>query len=135
MSNKLTREVVYLSESDRPKKVEPLSFFDYSKNFLEPSQTTIEFVEWDIKLLNEYALKYATYLQEFSAEEKGVEFTHCLQNSSRFNFMESTFSVQDSYKITHIGKYKNHETYYDMFKVERGVDTIYFLGKLNSGHY
>ena len=130
MSNKLTREVKYLQESDRPKKVEPLSFFDYSKNFLEPSQTTIEFVEWDIKLLNEYALKYSTYLQEFSAEEKAVEFTFYFGINGR---VENTHTIDDTDIVTFLGKCPTDG---DMFciKSDDGIIRIY-LGKLNSGKF
>ena len=130
MSNKLTREVKYLQESDRPKKVEPLSFFDYSKNFLEPSQTTIEFVEWDIKLLNEYALKYSTYLQEFSAEEVGVEFTHYFNPElGKTNPIREITEYND---VTYIGadRYSG-----DMFCVKENGNILIYSGKLNSGRY
>ena len=130
MSNKLTREVVYLSESDRPKKVEPLSFFDYSKNFLEPSQTTIEFVEWDIKLLNEYALKYATYLQEFSAEEVGVVFTGYLNPIlGKANPLRSVSEFTD---VTYLGK---DSSYGDVFSVKDCKCILIYYGHLHSGKF
>ena len=129
MSNKLTREVIYLKESDRQKKVEPLSFNDYSKEFLEPSQTTSDCVEWNIKLLNEYALKYATYLQEFSAEEKAVEFTE-YHNIGECGI--STCSPLDYDTVEYLGKCQSDG---DMFKaIKRGTFTIYY-GNLNSGCY
>lgn len=128
--SKLTREVRYLSESDRPKKVEPLSFFDYSKNFLEPSQTTIEFVEWDIKLLNEYALKYATYLQEFSAEEVGVVFTGYLNPIlGKANPLRSVSEFTD---VTYLGK---DSSYGDVFSVKDCKCILIYYGHLHSGKF
>lgn len=128
--SKLTREVKYLNESDRPKKVEPLSFFDYSKNFLEPSQTTIEFVEWDIKLLNEYALKYATYLQEFSAEEVGVVFTGYLNPIlGKANPLRSVSEFTD---VTYLGK---DSSYGDVFSVKDCKCILIYYGHLHSGKF
>ena len=128
--SKLTRSVIYLNESDRPKKVEPLSFFDYSKNFLEPSQTTIEFVEWDIKLLNEYALKYATYLQEFSAEEVGVVFTGYLNPIlGKANPLRSVSEFTD---VTYLGK---DSSYGDVFSVKDCQCILIYYGHLHSGKF
>ena len=130
--SKLTREVVYLSESDRPKKVEPLSFFDYSKNFLEPSQTTIEFVEWDIKLLNEYALKYATYLQEFSAEEKAVEFSYFLDTHKGLVNVLNNHPLHSAGTITYLGKCKSLG---DTFSSNDGTYIRFYSGHLHSGKF
>lgn len=128
--SKLTREVKYLNESDRPKKVEPLSFFDYSKNFLEPSQTTIEFVEWDIKLLNEYATKYSTYLQEFSAEEVGVVFTGYLNPIlGKANPLRSVSEFTD---VTYLGK---DSSYGDVFSVKDCKCILIYYGHLHSGKF
>ena len=41
---------------------------------------------WLHKILNEYAPLYATYLQEFSAEEVGVEFTHESYDATKTDF-------------------------------------------------
>ena len=134
MSNKLTREVKYLQESDRPKKVEPLSFFDYSKNFLEPSQTTIEFVEWDIKLLNEYALKYSTYLQEFSAEEVGVEFTHESCDATKIDFKPTELVASSYDNIIYRGR-KDGVDYFIAFDNYSYECIGIFKGHLNSGKF
>mgnify|MGYP003435046945 CR=1 FL=1 len=100
MSNKLTREVKYLQESDRPKKVEPLSFYDWMRKRF-PSYHISD--EWHERTLNLRATEYATYLQEFSAEEVGVELTkystsvdECIATSPASNFSSITYLGQDS---------------------------------------
>lgn len=124
MSNKLTREVRYLSESDRPKKVEPLSFTEWCLHNKYASITL-----WDYELINIRVALYATYLQEFSAEEVGVEFTeyHNIGECGK-----STCSPLDYDTVEYLGKCKSDG---DMFKaIKRGTFTIYY-GHLNSGRF
>lgn len=103
MSNKLTREVKYLQESDRPKKVEPLSFTKWKEGSGSITRNQSSCQIWGDSIIDEYATKYSTYLQEFSAEEVGVELTkystsvdECIATSPASNFSSITYLGQDS---------------------------------------
>ena len=132
MSNKLTREVKYLQESDRPKKVEPLSFTEWAENkrgkvYYDKDGNAQYFK----KFLDEDAKEYATYLQEFSAEEKAVQITHVLSVNDGWG---KTYSTLDSFgtdTVVYLGKCSSDG---DMFSVLG--DTIgIFKGNLNSGKF
>ena len=130
MSNKLTREVRYLSESDRPKKVEPLSFTKWKEGSGSITRNQSSCQIWDDSIIDEYATKYSTYLQEFSAEEKAVELTFYLGRNGR---VENTHTIDDTDIVTFLGKCPTDG---DMFciKSDDGIIRIY-LGKLNSGKF
>ena len=137
MSNKLTREVKYLNESDRPKKVEPLSFSDWHRHKDGLISRSIKAIsDWQDGVLNEAVREYATYLQEFSAEEVGVEFKFCLQTLS-MSFIHTNPDTNRFNHVTMIGKFINSTPItYDMFKVERLDGSVaYFLGNVNSGKF
>ena len=124
MSNKLTREVIYLKESDRPKKVEPLSFTEWVKTI-----TLSRIHEMNYSELNHHATCYSTYLQEFSAEEVGVEFD-AYYDKSGICIATCKPSMYES--VTYSGKCDLRG---DSFYVKyNGAISIYF-GKLNSGLY
>mgnify|MGYP003472832196 CR=1 FL=1 len=97
--SKLTRSVIYLNESDRPKKVEPLSFSNWCASVYNVDVFKIT----TMSTMDEFAKSYATYLQEFSAEEVGVELTkystsvdECIATSPASNFSSITYLGQDS---------------------------------------
>ena len=118
--SKLTRSVIYINESDRPKKVEPLSFMEWmGKDYYVTKEE-----------LNQRVRQYATYLQEFSAEEKAVEFTFYFGINGR---VENTHTIDDTDIVTFLGKCPTDG---DMFciKSDDGIIRIY-SGKLNNGHY
>jgi len=128
--SKLTREVKYLSESDRPKKVEALSFSDWNRAKHNLPPRSIECIsEWRDGTLDLYATEYANYLQEFTAEEKAVEFLEWFDNSG----IKSAICEPNSYdSVIYVGKCNAKG---DVFiAVENGYFTIY-KGKLNSGKF
>ena len=122
--SKLTCEVIYLNPSDRPKKVEPLSFSKWSRGAKDT-----HILHSTLSKIDELATEYATYLQEFSAEEKAVEFTE-YHNIGECGI--STCSPLDYDTVEYLGKCQSDG---DMFKaIKRGTFTIYY-GNLNSGCY
>lgn len=128
--SKLTREVLYLNESDRPKKVEPLKFskwYSQDSSYSEYDAMKI-FNEFSIETRNEAIKNYATYRQEFSAEEVGVTFTKCVGNNIVFtaNGTPSEFT-----EIYYTGKIENE----DVFVAYKDKSTYIYFGKLNSGRY
>ena len=129
MSNKLTREVKYLNESDRPNKVELLSFTEWSKT-KENIDVKYPSTEWGNSYLDLKAAEYATYLQEFSADELGVEFTHYFNPElGKTNPIREITEYND---VTYIGadRYSG-----DMFCVKENGNILIYSGKLNSGRY
>jgi len=131
MSNKLTREVVYLSESDRPKKVEPLSFYDWMRKRF-PSYHISD--EWHERTLNLRATEYATYLQEFSAEEVGVEFTHESCDATKIDFKPTELVASSYYNIIYRGR-KDGVDYFIAFDNYSYECIGIFKGHLNSGKF
>jgi len=131
MSNKLTREVVYLSESDRPKKVEPLSFYDWMRKRF-PSYNISD--EWHERTLNLRATEYATYLQEFSAEEVGVEFTHESYDATKTDFKPTELVASEYDNIIYRGR-KDGVDYFIAFDNYSYECIGLFKGHINSGKF
>ena len=126
MSNKLTREVRYLSESDRPKKVEPLSFSNWCASVYNVDVFKIT----TMSTMDEFAKSYATYLQEFSAEEVGVVFTGYLNPIlGKANPLRSVSEFTD---VTYLGK---DSSYGDVFSVKDCQCILIYYGHLHSGKF
>lgn len=131
MSNKLTREVKYLSESDRPKKVEPLEFYEWLRlaGWVITSRDG-DIVRWRDDQLRQAVSKYATYLQEFSAEEVGVVFTGYLNPIlGKANPLRSVSEFTD---VTYLGK---DSSYGDVFSVKDCKCILIYYGHLHSGKF
>ncbi len=134
MSNKLTREVIYLKESDRPKKVEPLSFTEWVKTI-----TLSRIHEMNYSELNHHATCYSTYLQEFSAEEVGVEFTHESYEATKYDATKTDFKptelVASEYdNIIYRGR-KDGVDYFIAFDNYSYECIGLFKGHINSGKF
>ena len=132
MSNKLTREVRYLSESDRPKKVEPLSFTKWKEGSGSITRNQSSCQIWNDSIIDEYATKYATYLQEFSAEEKAVEFSYFLDTHKGLVDVSNNLPLHSAGTITYLGKCKSLG---DTFSSNDGTYIRFYSGHLHSGKF
>ena len=130
MSNKLTREVRYLQESDRPKKVEPLSFTEWCKSI--GMKIEVPYNQWRNGTLDERATRYATYLQEFSAEEVGVEFRYFLDTHKGLVDVLNNYPLHSAGTITYLGKCKSLG---DTFSSNDGTYIRFYSGHLHSGKF
>lgn len=127
--SKLTREVKYINESDRPKKAEPLSFTEWCDN--QQISATFLFANVGISAINERVKEYTTSLQEFNAEEKPVELQFCF--STVEGLEENRHKIFDGDIIVYLGKCKYDGDVFSV-KSEDGIIRFY-SGKLNSGRY
>ena len=129
MSNKLTREVKYLQESDRPKKAEPLSFTEWCDN--QQISATFLFANVGISAINERVKEYATYLQEFNAGENPIELEFFF--STLDGLEKNIHKIYDDDIIVYLGNCKYDG---DVFSVKSKDSIIrFYSGKLNSGRY
>lgn len=134
MSNKLTREVKYLNESDRPKKVEPLEFYEWLRlaGWVITSRDG-DIVRWRDDQLRQAVSKYATYLQEFSAEEVPVKFTKRAVNPAMGEFETTLAGASEYDTVIYKGKIHN-EDYFIAF--DNDSTTVgFFKGHINSGKF
>ena len=118
--SKLTREVKYLSESDRPKKVEAKKFSEWSGYRLYNST---EKLDDDIKA-------YLAYKEEFTADEKAVEFTKYLNPESGKS--KPIREVSEFNDVTYLGYDKYNG---GVFSVKENDNILIYFGNLNSGKY
>ena len=133
MSNKLTREVKYLNESDRPKKVEPLSFSDWHRHKDGLISRSIKAIsDWQDGVLNEAVREYATYLQEFSAEEVGVEFTR-VWRPDMGECSDVCYQAKDHIRVIYLGRDERDGDKFAAYFTEKEI--VIYSGKLNSGLY
>ncbi len=121
MSNKLTRSVIYLSESDRPKKVEPLSFTEWC--------VLNGYINMPNEILNIRVNEYSTYLQEFSAEEEPVQLLRFAGNERT---IDSCIDAKYFTEITFLGA---TEFGLGAFSCSHSEGVRIYYGKLNSGKY
>lgn len=130
--SKLTREVRYLNESDRPKKVEPLGFREWCE-----SAGKVSPYKMSEAAIDNCAKQYATYLQEFSAEEKAVEFKDHLWYGS---IMESSGTPNDWESVTYLGKIQEVDCFL-CYSKENSRPALWdkssniFFGHLHSGKF
>ena len=123
--SKLTRSVIYLSESDRPKKVEPLKF----KAWFEANYY-LKTKDFELEDIDIHVERYSTYLQEFSAEEVGVVFTGYLNPIlGKANPLRSVSEFTD---VTYLGK---DSSYGDVFSVKDCKCILIYYGHLHSGKF
>lgn len=131
--SKLTRSVIYLNESDRPKKVEPLSFSDWHRHKDGLISRSIKAIsDWQDGVLNEAVREYATYLQEFSAEEVGVEFRYFLDTHKGLVDVLNNHPLRSAGTITYLGKCKSLG---DTFSSNDGTYIRFYSGHLHSGKF
>lgn len=131
--SKLTREVKFLQESDRPKKAEPLTFTEWVNKHMDFTIVRNDrgFQSWHDELINDSTKDYATYLQEFNAEEKPIELEFFFSTSKGLE--KNTHTVFDDDIIVYLGKCERDG---DLFSVKSKDGYIrFYSGKLNSGRY
>jgi hypothetical protein len=127
MSNKLTREVKYLNESDRPKKVEPLKF----KAWFEANYY-LKTKDFELEDIDIHVERYSTYLQEFSAEEKAVEFSYFLDTHKGLVDVLNNHPLHSAGTITYLGKCRSLG---DTFSSNDGTYIRFYSGHLHSGKF
>lgn len=125
--SKLTREVKYLQESDRPKKAKRLKFTNWCKEKYKPTNLSA----WSETEYDFAANQYATYLQEFNAGEKPIELEFFF--STLDGLEKNIHKIDDDDIIVYLGNCKYDG---DVFSVNSQDGIIrFYSGKLNSGRY
>lgn len=124
----MLKEVIYLNESDRPKKERPLEFTEWQSEINGGRA-----IYGDEETLNRQAKEYAAYLSNFNPEVKQVEFTHVLAKTKGYMKDTGDMIASNVDSITYLGKCITDG---DMFSVKYKVGGIQiFKGHLNSGFY